>query len=213
MSASSASDCLACCGHAHFASASHRRAAASLLDRAKIPDGYTSMQRTLEEEDEPAAFVGKQRLRLPGLMQARTLCIRLAPKSSRKLARRLVHRALAAPVQGTLEESIDSLCRQAAPPSAWPDRHANFAPLHLPRTEEQPQACSIIRRRFLTDGAQRELETIKPAAFVGKQRLRLTGLLWARTLCIRLAPTSSRTLAQRLVQRSLTDGSGPCTAL
>ena len=129
MSASSASECLACCGHAHFASASHRRAAASLLDRAKIPDGYTSMQRTLEEEDEPAAFVGKQRLRLPGLMQARTLCIRLAPKSSRKLARRLVQRLVTdgSGFQGILEEQAGSLCRQAAPSTAWPDRHAHFA--------------------------------------------------------------------------------------
>ena len=93
-----------------------------------------------------ANFVGNQRLRVPAARQARTVCIHLAPKSSCKLVARLV---VVIPDIGSSvqrkEEGGGSLCWQAAVPNARGQTGTHS--LHLPRTEEQPQAaCSIGRR-------------------------------------------------------------------
>ena len=95
------------------APASHRRAAASLLDWSEIPDGSGAKQ---SEEMKAAAFVGKAARASAG-QTGKTVCIRLAPKSSRKLA--------------------SSSCQ------CWPNRQNS---LHPPHTAEQPQACSTGRR-------------------------------------------------------------------
>ena len=113
-----------------FASTSHQRPAASLLDWSEVPDGSSAKQRGRWRQPLSASSPCECQ------PDRQTVC---ASASHRRPAASLLligRRSPTAPLQSK-EEGVGSLYQQAARASA---DHAGKQCLHLPRTGEQPQA-------------------------------------------------------------------------
>ena len=131
-----------------------------------------------------------------------TVCIRLAPQSSHKLARLVVHSSLTSPVQS--KEEGGRLCRQAARASAGQMCKHEFASASHRKAPTQAcsnsrshrkaatQACSI-GRRSLTAPVQSKEE----GGSLCRQAARASASQTGKTVCIR---ASHRRTAARLAR-------------
>ena len=172
-----------------------RRAAATLLDRSKIPHGSSAKQRGWRQ---PLSASSSCECR-PG---RHTVCIHLALKNRRQRLRRRAAASLldlskipdgsSAKQRGWRQPlSGKQLVRVAA-------RQTNS--LHLSRTKEQPQACSIGRRPLMAPvQSKEEGRSLCPASSSCECRP------GRQTVCIHLAPKSRRQRMRRKAAANFLD--------